>query len=242
MKSLLAPNRTVLIVPGSIIPCICCLMADARPGVCSSMDAQAHPAIETDAAITGIGEFYRGVQVQTVLEIAQGLMGADLFALNLQALPLPAGRLYDGFETAILDAVGKASGDASPRTSGRKVSRHGLLRLFDGHRTVADAARKAKEGQKKGFDCIKFKCAHTDPVVEWCQAIREACGADFKIILDPNQRFENIPTARRLADDLAAVGDVLCLEDPIARWDLESLAFLPPGHFHPHRPARGASL
>jgi muconate cycloisomerase len=97
---------------------------------------------------------------------------------------------------------------------------------WTGHRTTEDAARKAREGQKKGFGCIKFKCAHTDPVVEWCEAIREACGPDFRIILDPNQRFENLATARRLAGELAAVGNVLCLEDPIARWDLESLALL----------------
>lgn len=63
-------------------------------------------------------------------------------------------------------------------------------------------------------------------MAEWCQAIPEACGKDFKVILDPNQRFENVPTARRLAEALAEVGNVLCLEDPLPRWDLESLAFL----------------
>ena len=91
---------------------------------------------------------------------------------------------------------------------------------------MEDAARKASEGKAKGFDCIKFKCAHTDPVVEWCEAIHDACGPEFKVILDPNQRFEDVPTARRLAGRLEKVGNVLCLEDPIARWDIESLALL----------------
>jgi muconate cycloisomerase len=56
--------------------------------------------------------------------------------------------------------------------------------------------------------------------------VKDACGPDFQIILDPNQRFEDVPTAFRMAQGLAEVGNVRCLEDPIARWDIESLAHL----------------
>jgi muconate cycloisomerase len=182
--------------------------------------------LETDSGLTGVGEFYRGLSHISVLEIAQGLLGADVDSLNLQSLPIPSGRIYDGFETAILDAVGRQRGLPLYSLLGGKYRDTVYTGYWTGHRTIADAARKAREGQKKGFDCIKFKCAHTDPVVEWCEAIRESCGPGFRVILDPNQRFENVPTARRLADRLAEVGNVLCLEDPIARWDLESLAAL----------------
>ena len=182
--------------------------------------------VETDDGAVGIGEFYRGVSVHAVLEIAQGLPGVDPAALNLQSLPFPAGRLYDGFETAILDLIGRQRGISFSDLLGGRYRELVSCGYWTGHRTVADAARKAREGKDKGFDCIKFKCAHTDPVVEWCEAIRDACGPDFKVILDPNQRFENVATARRIADRLEKVGNVLCLEDPIARWDLESLAFL----------------
>lgn len=182
--------------------------------------------IEAANGLVGVGEFYRGVPVQAVLDVSRHLLGANISALNLQALPVPAGRLYDGFETAVLDLVGRMRGLPVYELLGGKYRDTVHAGYWTGHRTTADAARKAREGQEKGFDCIKFKCAHTDPVVAWCEAIRDACGPDFKIILDPNQRFENVPTARRLADQLARVGNVLCLEDPIARWDLESLAFL----------------
>lgn len=182
--------------------------------------------VETDEGITGIGEFYRGLSVHAVLEISEQLLGADITKLNLQALPIPAGRIHDGFETAILDAAGRHRGLPLHDILGGKYRDTVYCGYWTGHRTVEDAARKAREGKEKGFDCIKFKCCHTDPVVEWCQAIREACGSNFRIILDPNQRFENPATARRMAGDLAAVGNVLCLEDPIARWDLESLAEL----------------
>lgn len=182
--------------------------------------------LETDAGITGCGEFYRGVSVQAVIELARTLLGCEIETLNFQALPLPAGRLYDGFETAILDAAGRQRGVSLSALLGGRYRHRVYCGAWTGHRTTEDAARKAAEFQARGFDCIKFKCASSDPVVEWCQAIRDRCGKSFRIILDPNQRFENLPTARRLADQLAEVGNVLCLEDPIARWDLESMALL----------------
>jgi len=182
--------------------------------------------LETDEGITGLGEFYRGVSADAVAAVARGLVGFDLAKANLQALPLPSGRLHDGFELAMLDAVGKRRGISLCDLIGGRYRDEVACGYWTGHRTVADAARKAREGRDKGFDCIKFKCEDTDPVVEWCEAVREACGSDFRVILDPNQRFHNVPTARRLADELAKVGNVLCLEDPISRWDLESLALL----------------
>lgn len=182
--------------------------------------------LETDTGVVGLGECYRGVPEKAVMGIASALVGEDLAKMNLQALPLPAGRLYDGFECAILDAVGKERNLPLSDLLGGRFREKVYCSYWAGHRTVSDAARKASEGAAKGFDCIKFKCASTDPVVDWCEAIRDTCGADFKVILDPNQRFEDLATARRLAGELAKVGNVLCLEDPIARWDLESLARL----------------
>jgi muconate cycloisomerase len=182
--------------------------------------------LETDSGIIGYGECYRGVQAQAAMEIARLLIQRDFGSFNLQALPVPAGRCYHGFEIAILDAVGKHTGRSLCELPGGSYRDMVYCSYWTGHRTVADAARKAAEGQSRGFDCIKFKCTSKDPVAEWCQAIRDACGPAFKVILDPNQRFENVATSYRLMTELAAVGNVLCVEDPIPRWDLESLALL----------------
>src|SRR5579863_7214020 len=66
--------------------------------------------ISTDEGIEGLGESYRGVNEQRVEEIIRGLIGLDLMRVNLRDLPIPWSREYDGFETAIFDAVGKKLG------------------------------------------------------------------------------------------------------------------------------------
>jgi len=182
--------------------------------------------LDIEGGITGIGECYRGLSLAQLEPIARGLIGLDLSELNLQSLPLPYGRLYDGFECAIIDAFGKLKDLSASQILGGRCRDKVYCGFWTGHRSIEDAARKAAEAKALGYDSIKFKCSSTDPVVEWCEAIREACGPQFKVILDPNQRFENPPTALRLADKLARVGNVIALEDPIARWDLLSLADL----------------
>ncbi len=182
--------------------------------------------ITLENGVVGLGESYRGLPTEQMKSFAETLMGLDLSKANLQALPLPYGRIYDGFECAIVDAYARSHEVSVSDLLGGRYRDQVYCSFWTGHRTVEDAARKAKEGQDAGYDCIKFKCSAEDPVAEWCAAVKDTCGPDFQIILDPNQRFEDVPTAFRMAQALAEVGNVRCLEDPIARWDIESLAYL----------------
>ncbi len=176
--------------------------------------------LHTDDGIVGLGECYRGLPVELLKQTAQGLLDQEALSLNAQDLPIPPGRLYDGFESAILDAVGKRRGLPLWEMLGGRYRDRVRVGFWTGHRTTVDAARKAKEGQLLGYDCIKFKCTSTDPVVEWAQAVRDECGPAFQIIFDPNQRFDNLATAERIAHGLEKVGNVICLEDPLPKWDL----------------------
>ena len=63
--------------------------------------------VEFDNGIIGLGESYRGISRELMRAVAKELVGADLRKLNLQALPLPAGRVYDGYECALTDALAK---------------------------------------------------------------------------------------------------------------------------------------
>ena len=178
--------------------------------------------VHLDNGVIGLGESYRGIARELLQAVARELIGADLRQLNPQALPIPPGRVYDGFECAVADALARSRGMPLYELLGGKYREKVRCAFWTGHRTIADAARKAKEGQDLGFDCIKFKCTLTDPVAEWCQAIADSCGKGFSIILDPNERFDHAAHAGRIARELEAAGNVLCLEDPIPRWNMEA--------------------
>jgi len=177
--------------------------------------------LELDNGIVGLGETYRGIPMALAQEIAQSLIGIELGSLCLQDLPLPQGRVYDGFECAITDAFARCHDLPLHALLGGKRRDKIKTAYWTGHRTTSDAVRLAGQAQEMGYDCIKFKCKLGDPVVTWCAEIHGRCGDDFRIVLDPNERFDDAVAAGRLADGLADIGNVLYLEDPIARWDME---------------------
>ncbi|MGH9616087.1 MAG: mandelate racemase/muconate lactonizing enzyme family protein [Acidobacteriaceae bacterium] len=176
--------------------------------------------------VVGLGEAYRGLGDGPLQAVAKELIGKDAAKLNPQALPIPPGRIYDGFECAIVDALARSHGLPLYRMLGGKFRDEVRCAFWTGHRTIADAARKSKQAQELGFDCIKFKCTLKDPVVEWCRSIAEACGSGVSVILDPNERFEHPAQAEKIARKLAEIGNVLCLEDPIPRWNVEAWRYL----------------
>lgn len=182
--------------------------------------------IELDNGIVGLGETYRGIAQSTLQAISMALLGSDVRALNLQALPIGAARSYDGFECALADAYAKSHDLSLYQLLGGGYRETVSCAFWTGHRTVADAVRKAREAMGSGFGTIKFKCELRDPVVEWCQGIFDECGTKLSVILDPNERFVQSSHAERIARQLAAIGNVLYLEDPIPRWDYESWVHL----------------
>jgi muconate cycloisomerase len=182
--------------------------------------------IHVEGGLVGLGECNRGLPMDTLKQIAQDLLGRDLLSLNAQSLPLPPGRLYDGFECGILDALGKSRGMRLCDLLGGAYREKVRVGYWTGHRTVSDAGRKAKEGKALGYSCIKFKCDSNDQVIDWARTIHDQCGPEFKIIFDPNQRFENLATAERIAHGLEEVGNVLCLEDPLPKWQMSEWRLL----------------
>jgi muconate cycloisomerase len=177
--------------------------------------------LTTDEGLEGLGESYRGVNPQVVDGIIQSLIGADPMKMNLRDLPIAWSREYDGFEAAIFDLVGKKLGVPAYRLLGGAYREWVEVDYWTGRRTTSDAIRKAREACQAGFRGMKFKCNLIDDVVAWAEGIREACGPKFRIVLDPNTRFERPAEVLRFAKQLEAAGNVQCLEDPVPRWNLE---------------------
>jgi len=176
--------------------------------------------VKTDEGLEGLGESYRGVNCQTVDGIIAGLLSRDPTRMNLRDLPIAWSREYDGFECAIFDLVGKQLGVPAYRLLGGAYREWIEVDSWSGRCTTSDAVRKAHEVSQAGFRGIKFKCNLEDDIVAWAEGILQACGPRFRIVFDPNTRFERPAEVLRFSRALEAVGNVACLEDPLPRWNL----------------------
>lgn len=225
------------------------VVVPARPGVINSpsLDKGLHKMISgVDAAWTrqfdefpkailiattedgtvGYGESLRDPDPRVLKAMAQSLIGVDVSSLRWQALPLAKVREYDGFELLVLDLLGKRSGLPVSSLLGGALRDEVPVGAWSGHRTAEDAAEIAAAAKVAGATSLKLKCEVDDNVVGIAAAVREACGPGFGLIFDPNERFEELRHAVRIARGLEAVGNVICLEDPLPRWDLGAYAEL----------------
>lgn len=176
--------------------------------------------VKTDECLEGIGESYRGVNPLVVDGIIAGLLGRDPMQMNLRDLPVAWSREYDGFEAAMFDLLGKKLGVPAYRLLGGAYREWVKVDAWAGRVTPADAARRAKEALSAGYQGMKFKCNLQDDVVAWAEGILAACGPQFRVVFDPNTRFDRPAEVLRFAKGLEAVGNVECLEDPVPRWNL----------------------
>lgn len=181
--------------------------------------------LELKGGAVGLGELYRAHDWATVDTLAQALVGVDIAGLCRQDLPFGRSREYDGFEVAIWDAYARHLGVRVVDLLGGPVRDRVEVSAWSGHRTTEDMAEVAGRYSKLGFKTLKVKCSLEDDVVSWCSAIAQAA-PDMAVVLDPNERFERLADARRIAQGLIAVGNVACLEDPIPQWMLSEWAEL----------------
>ncbi|WP_431215479.1 mandelate racemase/muconate lactonizing enzyme family protein [Puia sp. P3] len=175
--------------------------------------------------LVGIGETYRSASKELVQEAMGRLVGADVLKLNWRALPVEDQRIYEAFETAILDLAGKILGAPVCQLLGGAFRSEVDCNGWTGRRTPEDAAQKAWEAMEKGHKVFKFKCSDEDPVRLWTTEIRKRCGDGIRIILDPNQRWNDVQTTMRLMDGVDT-GIMLGLEDPIRHSDVEGYKYL----------------
>ena len=202
--------------------------------------------VHTDAGLVGLGETPRGIAAAPVRAAADALIGADPLALSWQNLPLipdmsallvgwnapgypprpyelpltlrsPA---YDTFEMAIFDLGGKALGVPVHRLLGGAYRERVPVDFWIGRRTPEDAGRKAREARAMGYTGLKMKAAAEDPMLERVQAITEAAGPDFLLVIDPNERFYRPAEALRIARQLEQFPNIRVFEDPFPKWDL----------------------
>jgi muconate cycloisomerase len=173
--------------------------------------------LELADGTVGLGELYRGHDWRNVESIAGMLLGEDIESLCRQDLPFAKTREHDGFEVAIWDAYSKVHGVRLVDLLGGAVRDRVLVGAWSGQRETEDVAAIASGYHDLGFTCLKFKCSLEDDIVGWAREVARVAPG-MQLIFDPNERFETPADTRHLAERLAEVGNVLCLEDPIPHW------------------------
>lgn len=178
-----------------------------------------------DNGIIGWGECYRDHDWRMVESIAKVLLGKNLASLSLQNLPFTFCREYDGFECAIWDAFAKTHNLRVVDLLGGPVQDKIKIGAWSSHRPLDEIADLAKKFDELGYDCIKFKSDLEDDIAGWCATIKEVA-PNMQVIIDPNERWQSTHATKKRIDQLAEIGNVLCLEDPIPRWKLDEYALL----------------
>jgi muconate cycloisomerase len=126
----------------------------------------------------------------------------------------------------LLDLAGKKVGWPVHRLLGGAYRERVRVDYWMGRMTPEDSARVCRQARAAGYRGVKCKCALEDDNVARAQAVKEACGAEFMMTFDPNERFYRPAEALPQIRGLAAVGNVGCLEDPFPKTDLASYQLL----------------
>jgi muconate cycloisomerase len=192
--------------------------------------------LNTDTELCGLGESDRGLPVEQAREGARLLLGKDPEQLTLQnlytgqsegneeRLEVGQGPAYSAFEMAVFDLVGKARQAPVHALLGGAVRGRVRADYWMGQQTPEDSRRSVERALKAGFKGIKIKCQIEDPMLARMKAILEVGGKEFKVTVDPNERFRTAEQTIALARELAPLGNVEVFEDPIPKSDLEGYA------------------
>lgn len=181
--------------------------------------------IKLKNGLIGIGETYRSASEDLLYDAMKTFTGQDIFKMNWRRLPISDQRIYEAFESAILDLIGKILHVPVYQLLGGSYRDRIDCMGWTGRRTPEDAAQKAFEAMQKGHKVFKFKCSDEDPVRLWTDEIRNKCGDGIKILLDPNQRWNDRDTTMRLMEGVDR-NVMLGLEDPILHADIEGFTYL----------------
>jgi len=187
----------------------------------------------TDSDLSGIGETHRGVTLEEVRQGAALLWGRNPERVILQdiygtphdgsetGIDVGTGPAYDAFEMAIFDLIGRMQGVPVHALLGGAVRDRVRADYWMGQQTPEHSKRSVERALSLGFTGVKIKCRLEEPMVERLQAVLDVAGPDFKVTVDPNERFYTADATIELAHQLAALGNVEVFEDPIPKSDLE---------------------
>ena len=169
--------------------------------------------VHTDEGLTGLGESnsLNSNITDQADAIAEKYIGKNLWDIDLASESF-------AFQCAFYDLAGQALGVPAHKLIGEKYRDSVELAYWSPPMPAEATAAEAERAANMGFRVHKLKARKAN-IVETARLIREACGPDFQIRVDPNTEFGDLETGLRLARELQPY-NIEVYEDPIRFEDL----------------------
>ena len=169
--------------------------------------------VHTDEGLTGLGESnsLNSDITDQADQIAEKYVGKNLWDIDLASESFV-------FQCAFYDLAGQALGVPAYKLIGEKYRDSVELAYWSPPMPAEATAAEAERAADLGFRVHKLKARKAN-IVETARLIKEACGPDFEIRVDPNTEFGDLETGLRLAEELLPY-NIEVYEDPIRFEDL----------------------
>ena len=169
--------------------------------------------VHTDEGLTGLGESnsLNSNITDQADAIAEKYIGKNLWDIDLASESF-------AFQCAFYDLAGQALGVPAHKLIGEKYRDSVELAYWSPPMPAEATAAEAERAANMGFRVHKLKARKAN-IVETARLIRETCGPDFQIRVDPNTEFGDLDTGLRLARELQPY-NIEVYEDPIRFEDL----------------------
>lgn len=169
--------------------------------------------VETDEGIVGIGS---GDTMDGFEAFAHLFVGTDPMQIMrhiraIETINFHAGRFWP-LEAALWDIVGKVTGVPVSTLFGDSTTRVPAYASTGELKSVEDRAESAIAAREQGFRALKIRIDRDgiERGIASVGAVRDALGADFRIMVDLNQSW-------RMAGDVAPALDVKSVSKTVAR-------------------------
>ena len=128
--------------------------------------------------------------------------------------------------TACYDIAGKAAGVPVYKLLGGKLQDSIPIMHAIGNVSAEDGAKLVLQRKNEGYRSVMVKCGmeSVEYDAERIFAIQEAVGKDYPLVADVNQGWDYHKALRFLR--LTEGCNIVCLEQPVPHWDIDSLARL----------------
>jgi muconate cycloisomerase len=172
------------------------------------------------AGVEGWADLSRGGDREYAAGLAGKLIGLDVEDVKATVDPIRDPKAVRGLHSAALDWAARVKGVPLYRMFGERLRKGVKVALWSGHRTPAGAAALALEARSKGMGCLKLKSSLRADDAGIAQAVLEAVGEGFEVVIDPNGRWETLENTMSRARLIAQANRHVWLEDPVYAKDL----------------------